>query len=74
MFALSEKMLAPGAFFSTYHARQFVFTKFSSWLVAYQHWLYWPVMGIARANLYVQSLGTPLSTRAETSTAPRTMM
>lgn len=57
VFALSEKMLEPGGFFSSYHARRFVFTKFASWLVAYQHWLYWPVMGIARANLYVQSLG-----------------
>jgi fatty acid desaturase len=57
VFALDEKMLAPEGFFSSYHKRIFRFDGWASWLVRWQHVLYWPVMGIARNNLYVQSLG-----------------
>ncbi len=56
VFALSERMLKKGGFFSSYHSRLFEFDWLSSFLVRYQHLLYWPVMGVARANLYVQSI------------------
>lgn len=49
------KNIFPG-FFSTYHMKEFVFDSLSRFLVAYQHWLYYPIMGLARFNLYVQSL------------------
>lgn len=48
------KDIFPG-FFSTYHMKQFVFDPLSRFLVAYQHWLYYPIMGLARFNLYLQS-------------------
>jgi len=35
--------------------KDFVFDPISRFLVAYQHWLYYPVMGLARVNLYIQS-------------------
>jgi len=56
VFALSEKQLRPEGFFSTYHSRLFKFDWLASRLVRWQHVLYWPVMGIARFNLYVQSI------------------
>lgn len=33
-----------------------MFDPVSRFLVAYQHWLYFPVMALARVNLYIQSL------------------
>jgi delta8-fatty-acid desaturase len=56
VFALSERQLRPEGFFSSYHERLFKFDWLASWIVRWQHVLYWPVMGIARFNLYVQSL------------------
>jgi len=42
-------------FYSSYHMKEFVFDPVSRFLVAYQHWLYYPVMAFARFNLYAQS-------------------
>lgn len=53
-FAVTTEIF-PG-FFSTYHMKEFVFDPVSRFLVAYQHWLYFPVMGLARVNLYIQSI------------------
>lgn len=44
-----------GSFFSTYHQRQIVTDAAARFLVAYQHILYFPVMAVARFNLYIQS-------------------
>ena len=54
VFAFSEKML--NGFWSSYHEKFFPFNTVASWIIRVQHLLYWPVMGIARFNLYVQSV------------------
>jgi delta8-fatty-acid desaturase len=40
-------------FWSTYHMKAFVFDPVARFLVAYQHVLYYPIMGLARVNLYI---------------------
>ena len=42
--------------FSKYHNRVLPFDSISKFFVSYQHYLYYPIMGIARINLYAQSL------------------
>eukprot|EP01128_Nolandella_sp_AFSM9_P008553 TRINITY_DN5252_c0_g1_i1.p1 TRINITY_DN5252_c0_g1~~TRINITY_DN5252_c0_g1_i1.p1 ORF type:complete len:446 (+),score=95.05 TRINITY_DN5252_c0_g1_i1:93-1430(+) len=51
--AISEKMF--NTFFSKHHGREFKFDAFAKFLVSIQHYLYYPVMGFARVNLYAQS-------------------
>lgn len=55
VFAISDKMF-PGVY-NTYHKRVMDF----DWLarnvfVPYQHYLYYPIMGLARFNLYLQGI------------------
>lgn len=47
--------LKDGYFFSTYFQKFFVFDSFAKFMVSYQHYLYYPLMAIARYNLYLQS-------------------
>lgn len=60
--AVDEKIFK--GFYSSYHSKEFIFDTISRWLVAYQHWLYYPIMGFARFNLYAQSLILLLSREA----------
>ena len=53
MLAVSEDILK--GFYSTYHQKVFTFDRVAQSFVRYQHLLYYPLMSIARANLYVQS-------------------
>ena len=51
--AVDSKMLG---FYSSFHGRWFHFTTLSRILVAYQVYLFYPIMSVARFNLYAQSL------------------
>jgi delta8-fatty-acid desaturase len=42
-------------FWSTYHSKWFTLDPLARILVQYQHFLYYPIMGVARLNLYLQS-------------------
>ena len=53
MLAVSEEILH--GFFSSFYQKHFTFDGVARAMVRYQHWLYYPLMSIARANLYVQS-------------------
>lgn len=53
IFAVTEKIF--GRFFSTYHQRWIETDAIARALVSVQHWLYYPVMALARFNLYAQS-------------------
>ena len=53
MLAVSGDILK--GFYSTYHQKTFTFDRVAQAFVRYQHFLYYPLMSIARANLYVQS-------------------
>ncbi len=53
LFAVSNKLF--GRFFSTYHDKFFETDAVARFLVSYQHFLFLPVMGVARFNLYIQS-------------------
>jgi len=52
IFAVDEGIF--GKFFSTYHQREVITDAAARFLVQFQHWLYFPVMGVARFNLYAQ--------------------
>jgi fatty acid desaturase len=53
VFAVDSSIF--NGYFSTFHAREMVFDPLCRFLVAYQHFLYYPIMGLARFNLYAQS-------------------
>lgn len=53
IFAVTNKIF--GRFFSTYHQRWVETDEAARWLLTVQHWLYYPVMALARFNLYAQS-------------------
>ena len=50
-----DRMVKEG-FFSEFHQRDFKFTKLAAFLVSWQHWTYYPVMALARINLYAQTI------------------
>lgn len=52
--AVSEK-ITRGKFWSTYHQKWFSLDWFASTFVPFQHWLFYPIMMLARGNLYLQS-------------------
>ena len=54
VFAVSERLFRD-KFFSTYHNKTFVLDALSRLLVSFQHVLFYPVMAVARVNLYIQS-------------------
>ncbi len=41
---------------STYHGRYMPFDAIGRVLIPYQHWYFYPVMAVARVNLYLQSI------------------
>lgn len=54
VFAITSKLFK--SIYSMYHERIFAFDAVAQFLVTYQHWLFYPVMALARFNLYAQSL------------------
>lgn len=40
---------------SKYHFREMVFDPFARFMISYQHYLFYTIMGLARFNLYAQS-------------------
>eukprot|EP01138_Halocafeteria_seosinensis_P014443 gb/GECG01014745.1/.p1 GENE.gb/GECG01014745.1/~~gb/GECG01014745.1/.p1 ORF type:complete len:454 (+),score=30.92 gb/GECG01014745.1/:1-1362(+) len=54
VFAVTSKFFK--SIYSHYHDKIFAFDRLSKFLVTYQHWLFYPVMAVARFNLYLQSL------------------
>ena len=54
MLAVSGEILK--GFWSSFYQKHFTFDGAADAMVRYQHLLYYPLMSIARANLYVQSL------------------
>lgn len=52
-FAVSPKFFE--SIYSKYHFRVFEFDKFAQLALRYQHILYYPILALARFNLYVQS-------------------
>ena len=53
VMAVDEKMLG---FYSSFHEKWFHFTTLAKLLVARQIYLFYPIMSVARFNLYAQSL------------------
>eukprot|EP00756_Hemistasia_phaeocysticola_P063278 Hpha_TRINITY_DN6756_c0_g2::TRINITY_DN6756_c0_g2_i1::g.110851::m.110851/K13076/SLD; sphingolipid 8-(E)-desaturase len=53
VFAVSERQF--DGVWSFYHKRHFLFDRVARVLVPWQHWLYIPIMCLARHNLYLQS-------------------
>lgn len=53
VMAVDEKMLG---FYSSFHEKWFHFTPLAKLLVAHQIYLFYPIMSVARFNLYAQSL------------------
>lgn len=53
VFAVTEKYFKN--VFSRYHGRIMAFDRIAHFLVSYQHLLYYPVMAVAKVNLYIQS-------------------
>ena len=53
MLAISGEVLK--GFWSSFYQKKFTFDGAADAMVQYQHLLYYPLMSIARANLYVQS-------------------
>jgi len=61
VFAVSEKFF--NNIFSKYHNRVLEFDNLSQIFLRYQHFLYYPIMGFARFNLYLQGLLLLLSSK-----------
>lgn len=50
--AVSDRFFT--SMWSTFHQKYFVFDSLARFLVSYQHYLFYPIMMVARVNLYVQ--------------------
>ena len=61
VFAVSKKFFK--SFYSEYYKREFKMDSLAQMLIPYQHFLFYPVMAIARFNLYAQSLIFILTTK-----------
>ncbi|KAJ1688481.1 hypothetical protein LUZ63_019871 [Rhynchospora breviuscula] len=59
LFAVSSKFFK--SLTSVYYERRMVFDKFARFFVSYQHWSFYPVMCVARVNLFAQSIVLLLS-------------
>jgi len=55
LFAVTDKIIER-PFWSLYHDKWVVFDRFAKAVLSMQHVLYYPIMGVARFNLYAQSL------------------
>lgn len=53
VFAVAPRMLR--GFYSHYHRRAFAFDAAAQALLARQHWLYYPIMAVAKVNLWIQT-------------------
>jgi fatty acid desaturase len=56
VFAVTPNLFRAGTVFSVYHHRYLKFDKLAQLLVSCQHWLFFPIMAVARLNLYLQGL------------------
>lgn len=54
LFAVTDEIFHED-FYSTFHKRWVRKDAAARFLVAYQHWLFYPIMALARFNLYAQS-------------------
>lgn len=54
LFAVSKDIFS--SYYSFYHFRKITFDAFARFMVSYQHLTFYPIMAIARINLYIQSL------------------
>lgn len=55
MLAASSRFLKLEGVFSNYHQRTFRLNAVSKWFIERQHWLFFPLMTVARFNLYLQT-------------------
>lgn len=55
IFAVTSAIFTEGKFYSSFHEKWMVLDKVGQFLVSKQHILYYPVMALARFNLYLQS-------------------
>merc|ERR1711959_274236 len=53
IFAVTPEIF--GKWWSTYHQKTVITDDAARFLVSFQHYLYYPVMAVARFNLYIQS-------------------
>ena len=56
VFSLSKFAITQGGFFSTYHTRFMAYDSIAKFFVTRQHIFFFPVICVARYNLYFQSL------------------
>jgi len=56
LLAVSQTMFESGPFYDTYHKKTVVFDAVARFLVSYQHIFFYPVMAVARVNLYIQGV------------------
>ncbi|KAF4367191.1 hypothetical protein CsatB_011613 [Cannabis sativa] len=61
VFAVSSKFFK--SITSRFYGRELTFDSLSRFMISYQHWTYYPVMCVARVNLFVQTLLLLLSKR-----------
>lgn len=61
VFAVSSSFFK--SHYSFYHFRQMTFDALAQVLVSYQHLTFYPIMAVARINLYIQSLLLLFSSR-----------
>lgn len=54
LFSVAEKIMEK-PYQSTYSGKVFSYDKIGKFLVSYQHYLFFPIMAVARFNLYAQS-------------------
>jgi fatty acid desaturase len=71
--AITDKIFQ-GRFWSTYHLRWFETDALARAMVSYQHWLFYPIMSLARFNLYAQSWILLLARAGEKVPNPKTEM
>jgi fatty acid desaturase/predicted heme/steroid binding protein len=55
-FAVAEGMFNRGGMFSEYHHKKFKFNRVAKSLISHQHHTFFPVMALARWNLYIQGV------------------
>ena len=65
MLAISESIIEQ-PYVSTYHNRQFILTRVSEWIVSYQHYIFLPLMCLARFNLYILGIKHLLNPQLKT--------
>lgn len=64
LFAIDPQLVLNGGFYSSYHARLFRLDRVALFFLRHQHYLYYPIMAVARFNLYAQSWLLLLNSKA----------